>query len=51
MPSGEEIHQELKPSPRMLLKAGPCRPHEPEYNHAPFPNIIDIIQNDTSHAR
>jgi hypothetical protein len=46
MPSGEEIHQELRPSERMLLEAGPARSHAPEYDYAPFPNLYEIIKMD-----
>jgi hypothetical protein len=45
MPSGEEIHPELKPSKRPLLYAGPARPHDPEYDYAPLPNLYEIIKN------
>lgn len=47
MPSGEEIHQELKPSKKDLISAGPCKPPDDvgEF-HRPFPNLLDIISQD-----
>lgn len=46
-PNGERVEQELKPSGRALLKAGPAKPHDAEYHHAKFPNLYDILnQND-----
>jgi hypothetical protein len=48
VPNGEEISQELKPSERTWLEAGPARPHEPGYNTIKPPNIREIIANSHS---
>jgi hypothetical protein len=43
MPNGERVEQELKPSEKALLKAGPTKPHDAEYHHPKFPNLYEII--------
>lgn len=41
----EEFSEELKPSTREIIVAGPARPPEANLDYAPFPNIIEIVQN------
>jgi hypothetical protein len=41
----EEIKEELKPSTREIIMAGPARPPEVNLDYMPFPNIIEIVRN------
>ncbi len=44
MPTDTNPQQELKPSTKEIIEANPCRPPEDiGHNHAPFPNLLDII--------
>jgi len=41
----EEIKEELKPSTREIIMAGPARPPEIDLNYQPLPNILKLIQD------
>ena len=41
----EEIKEELKPSTREIIDAGPARPPRVDWSYQPFPNILKLIQD------
>jgi hypothetical protein len=41
----EEIKEELKPSTREIISAGPARPPQVNLDYVPLPNIRKIIKD------
>jgi len=41
----EEIKEELKPSSRAIISAGPARPPGVDLSYRPFPNLLKIVKD------